>query len=105
MTEMVNKTVNDPVSDQVFDYYSTLIWHNYTMESVLTLVWKYQTRYVNYAVVCLKEILTLINEDEDIMKFFAKQAPPNYQWARFTDWFNEFLASVISGPMTEKSSE
>lgn len=77
--------------DQVFDYYSTLIWHNFNQESVLSIVWKHSDKSANFTLLCIKEILTLMKEDQIIMKYIARQGPPTYGYARYTDWFGEFV--------------
>ena len=81
----------DWATDSVADFYSPLIWSNFNQESLLSLIWRHADRYASFALLCIKAVLDLILKDEDILKYITRQVSANYAYARFTDWFGEFI--------------
>ena len=42
-------------------------------------------------IICLKEIIQLMTEDEDVTRFLFNLTPSCYADARFIDWFKPYL--------------
>ncbi len=45
----------------------------------------------NFAINCLKDLLSLMAKDEDIARFVYNSQGPTYQFARYSDWFRGYL--------------
>ena len=90
----------DRINDDAYTYMSTLI-PGPNEESLFSQLYKCKNKFDTNCIQCLKELLHLMAEDDDIARFVFNTAPPTYQNARFTDWMLPYLENQKND--TEKS--
>ena len=88
-------TIVESPGDDVTNYYSPITFDN-TNESVLTLLWRYHNRWDTYTMRCLNCLLWLMHESEAVFDWVFRAAPPTYQHARYSDWFEPFIKNYIA---------
>ena len=82
------------IDDEVNHYQSTLCFghHSFTsIEGVFEILWKNKRAYDSKSLKSVKTILEVALRNEDFKQSLAGLPPPTYQFARYTDWIEEFL--------------
>jgi ubiquitin carboxyl-terminal hydrolase 34 len=95
------------IGEEIMTYKSTLENINSSNETILSLIWKSKKSSKNYTLFYIKELMTLIDEDEAIMKYMAQIPPPTYQYSRYTDWLIHFCEDwlIKKGDSNEMQKE
>lgn len=44
-----------------------------------------------FCIKALKDLISLCLKDIDIARYIYRQAPPSYQYARYSDWFKSYI--------------
>ena len=78
------------INDEAYIYVSTLMSTS-TEESLMTLLLKQRGRMDTFCIKALKDLISLCLKDIDIARYIYRQAPPSYQYARYSDWFRSYI--------------
>jgi len=63
----------------------------YSKDPLLGLLWRYVGKMDLFIVNSLYKLLDILNQDDYLAKYVLSFPPPNYNMARYTDWFVPFL--------------
>ena len=88
------------MSDEIFYYPSTLEHLDSVNESILNLIWRWKKRFENYTLFWIHELFCL---GDDVLKYLCNMPSPTYQYARYSDWIEQFwddLTNSKSGSST-----
>ena len=78
------------INDEAYVYVSTLMSTS-TEESLMTLLLKQRGRMDTFCVKALKDLIQLCLKDIEIARYIYRQAPPSYQYSRYSDWFKSYI--------------
>lgn len=85
------------MGSDIHTYFSPVTIHkNYHKDPILAILTKYLGRMDYYVINCLDKVLELALEDEDISRHIYNAPTPSYQLSKYTDWFEEYLASELA---------
>lgn len=85
------------MGDEVYYFPSTLEHLDSVNESILNLIWRWKKRFESYTLFCIHELFCL---GDDVLKYIWNMPSPTYQYARYSDWIEQFwddLAKSKSG--------
>ena len=80
---------NSSLEDLVISYETPLALENTT--SILNLILQGRKKFDNLCMVCIRQIIILINENNSIFQYITSLPPPSYNYAKFTDWIPPFI--------------
>jgi hypothetical protein len=85
------------INKDVFTFQSSVTYKPEVDTSLLTLLWRYQSRPEDFesGLSFLKSLIKIICQNERIIAFFSELPGLTYQWARYTDWIRPYLERVI----------
>jgi len=63
----------------------------HTEDALMTLLLKQRGRMDTFCIKALKDLISLSLKDVEIARYVYRQAPPSYQYARYSDWFKGYI--------------
>jgi len=88
-------TIN-AIDDEIWSYLTPLCFgHNYydTPESILSLIWRHRKRWDQYCVGCIKNLFSICLRSRELSEYMERLPAPTYQYGRYVDWIEEYLAT------------
>lgn len=80
------------INDDAYRYTSTLC-QSMSDDCLLNLLIKQIGRQDNFCIKAVKDLMSLCLKDADIAEYMYRMAPHTYQYARYTDWFGNYINS------------
>ena len=80
---------NSSIEELVVSYETPLALENTT--SILNLILQGRKKFDNLCMVCIRQIIMLLNENNTIFQYITSLPPPSYNYAKFTDWITPFI--------------
>lgn len=81
----------DRINEEAYTYNTSLSYSS-TDDALLTKLLTQKSRGSHdFCVRAIKDLLLLCTRDDEICEFIYNMPPPTFQYARFSDWFSEYL--------------
>ena len=81
------------LEDRIYEFNSAINLENGS--SLLEPLFVNNRRTENFCIICLQELIKLCHDCEMVRNYVWSLGPPNYLFAKYTDFFEEFITRYI----------